>query len=52
MLLVLMCVAVLPVASTPLWQLKQLPTMVEWSKVAGIQAFDVWQSSQLSPLVM
>ncbi len=39
-----MCEAPLPVALVPLWQLKQLPVMLEWSKpVAGLQAVVQWQ---------
>ena len=46
-LLVERCVALLPVALVPLWQLKQVPVMPLWLKVAGIQAVVRWQSSQV-----
>ena len=40
-----MCVAFLPVAVVPLWQLTQLPVMPLWSKaLAGIHAMVVWQA--------
>jgi len=45
---VFMCVGCLPVASTPLWQLKQFPEMFAWSKTAGTQRALEWQSSQRS----
>ena len=47
-LVAVMCCAPLPVASVPLWQLKQLPVTPLWSKFAGSQAAVVWQFWQLS----
>ena len=41
------CVAFLPVAAVPLWQLTQLPVTPEWLKVAPSKLVnDLWQSSQ------
>ena len=41
-----MCVAGLPVAVVPLWQVAQVPAaMPVWLKVAGVQAVVVWQVS-------
>jgi hypothetical protein len=42
-----MCVGVLPVASVPLWQLKQAPATLSWFTLAGVHADVVWQFSQL-----
>ena len=39
-----MCVADLPVAMMPLWQLAQLLATPAWSNVAGIHAVVTWQS--------
>jgi hypothetical protein len=47
LVVVVMCWAPLPVALVPLWQLKQLPVMPLWSKLAGSQAAVVWQFWQL-----
>jgi hypothetical protein len=50
---VVMCVVPLPVAFAPLWQLKQLPVIPEWSKpVAGFQAVGLWQFPQALSLAM
>ncbi|OIN93538.1 MAG: hypothetical protein AUJ20_03750 [Comamonadaceae bacterium CG1_02_60_18] len=46
---VLMCVAFLPVALLPLWQLAQLVALVKvlWSALAPLQVeVDLWQLSQ------
>jgi hypothetical protein len=51
-LLLAMCVAFLPVAWVPLWQLTQFVVMPVWSNFAGRQAFEVWQSSQVLLLAM
>ena len=37
------CVAFLPVAWVPLWQLEQVAVIPAWLKVAGVQALLVWQ---------
>ena len=43
-----MCVAVLPLAVVPLWQLAQPVVMPTWSNaVAGFQAAVLWQLSQV-----
>ncbi len=42
----------LPTACTPLWQLAQLPEMLSWLKLAGIQAAVVWQLSHVLLAVM
>ena len=42
-LLLAMCVADLPVAVTPLWQLTQVPVTPLCVKVAGVQAVVPWQ---------
>ena len=52
LLLVVICVAFLPVACVPLWQLTQLPVTPLWLNVAGRQAVLVWQVSQLLLEVM
>ena len=41
--LVEMCVADLPVAVVPLWQLAHVPVTLEWLKVAGVHAVVWWQ---------
>src|SRR5512140_2155971 len=44
---VAICVAVLPVAMTPLWQLEQVPMTWAWSTFdAGFHALTTWQASQ------
>ena len=43
-LVVVICVADLPVAWFPLWQLEQLPLIPAWLKFAGVQALVEWQS--------
>jgi hypothetical protein len=43
-------VEVLPVAVVPLWQVKQDPVTLLWSKRAGFHAEVVWQLSQLLSL--
>ena len=41
------CVAFLPVAVVPLWQLAQVPVTPVWLKVTVVQLeVDVWQVSQ------
>ena len=42
-LLVLMCVADLPVALVPLWHDEQVAVMLAWLKVAGVQPLTWWQ---------
>ncbi len=43
-LVVVICVADLPVAWVPLWQLEQLAVIPAWLKLAGVQAEVEWQS--------
>ena len=43
-----MCVAPLPLAVVPLWQLEHEPTTSAWStRVVGFQVVTEWQDSQL-----
>ena len=42
--LVLICVADLPVAVVPLWQLEQVAVTLLWLNVAGVQPLVLWQS--------
>lgn len=47
------CVAGLPEAAVPLWQLAQVPMTSAWLTVlAGDQAVVVWQSAQLVLVAM
>ena len=48
-----MCVAGLPAAVVPLWQLAQVPSTSTWSTLrAGFHAVVVWQAAQLLVVVM
>ena len=47
-----MCVAGLPVALVPLWQVTQPDVVVAWLNVAGFQAVAWWQLSQGADLVI
>ncbi len=48
-----MCVAGLPVALVPLWQVAQVPgATLLWSNTAPCQVLVVWQSSQVLALAM
>ncbi len=47
-----MCVAFLPVAWVPLWQLEQVPVTLAWLKLAGVQALVEWQSLHCAVVVM
>ena len=51
-LVVVMCVAVLPVAVVPLWQEAQVPVTFAWLKLAGVQALVVWQSEHCAVVAM
>ena len=51
-LVVLMCVAFLPVAVVPLWQLKQEPVTALWSKLTLVQLLVVWQVSHWALVLM
>ena len=43
----------LPVASAPVWQLEQLPSVCSWSmRTAGLHASVEWQAAQRSLLTM
>ena len=46
------CVAFLPVAWVPLWQLEQVAVIPAWLKVAGVQALLVWQSLHCEVVAM
>ncbi len=49
----MMCVAVLPLADEPLWQVAQVPAATPvWLKVAGVQAVVRWQVSQDAVVTM
>lgn len=52
LLLVAMWVAGLPVAVVPLWQLKQVPVTLLWSKLATVQLEVLWQVSQEALVAM
>ena len=47
-----MCVADLPVAWVPLWQLEQAAVMPVWLKLAGVQALVEWQSLHCAVVAM
>ena len=51
-LVVVICVADLPVACVPLWQLEQLPLIPAWLKLAGVQAEVEWQSLHCAVVAM
>ena len=51
-LVVVICVADLPVAWVPLWQLEQLPLIPAWLKFAGVQAEVEWQSLHCAVVAM